>query len=46
MTVAVLKRDFNNDNNPQYLKEFATFYDTWLMSKYIGVELKFSILLL
>ena len=40
MTVAVLKRDFNNDNNPQYLKEFATFYDTWLMSKYIGGGIK------
>lgn len=40
MTVAVLKSDFNNDNNPQYLKEFATFYDTWLMSKYIGGGIK------
>ena len=40
IAVAVLEKDFNNDNNPQYLKEFVTFYDTWLMSKYIGGGIK------
>ena len=25
---------------PQYLKEFSTFYDTWLMHKYIGGGIK------
>ena len=30
------QRDFSNPNSPQYLNEFVTFYDTWLMNKYIG----------
>ena len=33
-------RDFNNENAPQYLKEFSTFYETWLMNKYIGGGIK------
>jgi len=40
ISVAIINKDFNNKNNPQYLKEFATFYDTWRMSKYIGGGIK------
>ena len=36
----VSKKDFFNDKTPQYLKEFATFYDTWLINKYIGGGIK------
>ena len=30
----------NTDYVPQYYKEFSTFYDTWLMNKYIGGGIK------
>ena len=36
----IIKKDFLNNQSPQYLKEFATFYDTWLMNKYIGGGIK------
>ncbi len=29
-----------SEDSPQYLKEFASFYDTWLMNKYIGGGIK------
>ena len=38
--VIAAKGDFKNKNSPQYLKEFATFYDTWLINKYIGGGVK------
>ena len=38
--IVVKNKDFQNDNVPQYLKEFSTFYDTWLMNKYIGGGIK------
>ena len=40
MTEIVIKGDFKNNNSPQYLREFESFYDTWLMNKYIGGGLK------
>jgi O-antigen ligase len=40
MVILVVSRDFNNNNSPQYLKEFSTFYDTWLLNKYIGGGIK------
>ena len=40
MTVHVTNKDFFNDEAPQYLKEFSTFYHTWLMNKYIGGGIK------
>ena len=40
MTEIVIKRDFKNYNSPQYLREFESFYDTWLINKYIGGGLK------
>ncbi len=30
----------NDAKTPQYLKEFKSFYDTWLMNKYIGGGIK------
>ncbi len=40
MTSIVLKMDFDNKASPQYLREFASFYDTWLMNKYVGGGIK------
>ena len=39
MTKIVLKKDFYNEP-PHHLREFVTFYDTWLMHKYIGGGIK------
>lgn len=36
----ILDNNFSNNRSPQYLKEFATFYDTWLMNKYVGGGIK------
>ena len=36
----VAKKDFFNESAPQYLKEFSSFYDTWLMNKFIGGGIK------
>ncbi len=40
--VAVINKDFKNKDSSQYqyLKEFLTFYDTWLMNKYMGGGIK------
>ena len=40
MTTIVVRMDFDNKANPQYLREFATFFDTWLMNKYVGGGIK------
>ena len=40
MIVIAVNRDFQNENSPQYLKEFSSFYDTWLINKYIGGGIK------
>ena len=40
MTEIVIQGDFKNNNAPQYLREFESFYDTWLMNKYVGGGLK------
>ncbi len=40
MVDTTVKGDFKSSNTPQYLKEFESFYDTWLMNKYIGGGLK------
>ena len=39
ITKSVLNKDIS-DNSSQYLKEFATFYDTWLLNKYVGGGIK------
>lgn len=40
MTVIVIEKDLKNNHVPPYLREFLTFYDTWLMHKYIGGGIK------
>ena len=40
MTSIILAKDFQNKHTPQYLREFSTFYDTWLLNKYIGGGIK------
>ena len=36
----VINNDFKNERSPEYLKQFETFYETWLMNKYIGGGIK------
>ena len=36
----VIDKNLDNKKTPQYLKEFSTFYDTWLINKYIGGGIK------
>ncbi len=40
MTVIVIKKDFENPKIPPYLREFSSFYETWLLNKYIGGGIK------
>ena len=40
MIVIVKNNDFKNEGSPEYLKQFETFYETWLMNKYIGGGIK------
>mgnify|MGYP001222256468 FL=1 len=35
-----ISRSFDTNKTPLYLKEFHSFYDTWLMNKYIGGGIK------
>ena len=36
----VINKNFNDNNVPQHFREFGTFYNTWLMNKYLGGGLK------
>ena len=38
--VITYNKDFKNNNQPTYFKEFYSFYDTWLSNKYIGGGIK------
>ena len=40
MIVIVKNNDFKNERSPEYLKQFETFYETWLMNKFIGGGIK------
>ena len=40
MVEIIINKDFNEASSPLYLKEFYTFYDTWLINKYIGGGIK------
>ena len=40
MKSLIVNKDFYNYNNTTYLREFSTFYETWLMNKYIGGGIK------
>ena len=33
-------KDITSQNSPQYLKEFASFYETWKINKYLGGGIK------
>ncbi len=37
---SLINSEFNDIERASYLVEFATFYDTWLMNKYIGGGIK------
>jgi O-antigen ligase len=40
MAVLTMNKDFSSNNAPSYLKEFSSFYNTWLLNKYIGGGIK------
>ena len=40
MKTLVLNKEFNNYNNTTYLREFSSFYETWLLNRYIGGGIK------
>lgn len=40
ITSFVIQKDFFNEKSPLYLKEFSSFYHTWLMNKYVGGGIK------
>ncbi len=40
MAEIIITRDYQRKNSPQYFKEFSTFYNTWLLNKYIGGGIK------
>ena len=40
MVSIIMNKDLGKKAYPQYLKEFSTFYDTWLINKYIGGGIK------
>ena len=36
----IISKNYETKEAPPYFKEFATFYDTWLLNKYIGGGIK------
>ena len=36
----IIQNDYSNPKAPSHIKEFATFYDTWKMNKYLGGGIK------
>ena len=40
VVIVVNQKNYKNNNIPQYLKEFASFYETWRLNKYIGGGIK------
>ncbi len=40
MSSLVLDNTLGDESVPEYFKQFSTFYDTWLMNKYIGGGIK------
>ena len=40
MVSIIMNKDLGKKAYPQYLREFSTFYDTWLINKYIGGGIK------
>lgn len=40
MITLISEKDFKNEKAPDHLKEFASFYNTWKMNKFIGGGIK------
>jgi O-antigen ligase len=40
IAIVALNKNSSTDNYPQYLREFESFYDTWLLNKYFGGGIK------
>ena len=40
ISIIVLNKDLGNEKIPPYFKEFASFYETWKLNKYIGGGIK------
>ena len=40
ISIIIISGNYRTDKAPPYYKEFATFYDTWLLNKYIGGGIK------
>tara|TARA_B100000963_G_scaffold358848_1_gene384543 strand:- start:2667 stop:3989 length:1323 start_codon:yes stop_codon:yes gene_type:complete len=40
MKTLLVNKDFNNQTNTTYLREFSSFYETWKLNKYIGGGIK------
>jgi len=40
MTSLIKQKDFFNDDSPYYMKEFSSFYNTWLINKNFGGGIK------
>ena len=40
MINVIMDKDLKKETYPQYLKEFDSFYDTWLLNRYIGGGIK------
>ena len=40
ISLIILDKDLENQRVPQYFREFSSFYDTWLLNKYIGGGVK------
>lgn len=40
ISIIIISGNYRTDKAPPYYKEFATFYDTWLLNKYFGGGIK------
>lgn len=40
ISIIILNKDLGNEKIPPYFKEFASFYETWKLNKYIGGGIK------
>jgi len=40
MAIVMMNKNSSTKNYPPYLKEFVSFYDTWLLNKYLGGGIK------
>ena len=40
MSLLIKQKNFFNDDSPHYMKEFSSFYNTWLINKNFGGGIK------